>query len=53
MRHAKLVARMREMRNACKSLVVEPEGSRLLVRHKGRWEDTIETYLKRKYEYVD
>jgi hypothetical protein len=35
------VARVREMRNANRILIIKPEGKRSLVRPRRRWEDNI------------
>jgi hypothetical protein len=37
---------MGKERTACRMLVGEPEGKRLLVRSRRRWKDNIETELK-------
>ena len=46
MRWAEHVARIGERRVAHKVLVGKPEGKRPLGRHRPRWEDNIEVYLK-------
>jgi hypothetical protein len=45
MRWAGHVARIVEMRNACKFLVEKPEGKRPLGRPRRKWEDNIRTDL--------
>jgi hypothetical protein len=45
MRWAGHVARMGEMRNACRLLVGKPEGKRPLGRPRRRWVDNIRMYL--------
>jgi hypothetical protein len=48
------VARIREMRKACKILVGKPEGNRPLGRCRRRWEDNIEIDLSEVgWECVD
>jgi hypothetical protein len=46
MTQARLVARMKKIRNAYKILVVKHEGKRLLWRPRRRWEDNIKMDLK-------
>jgi hypothetical protein len=46
MRLAGYVARTWEKRNACRILVVKPEGKRVLRRLRHRWEYNIKMYLR-------